>query len=163
MDNKLMKTVLAVIFYLASGIIVSQGQVKPAPGELLAVYESGNFNELVKLGKKSGYILVDSTFYTNGKLFYMISGISLQRDVLACEADKNFKIVIMTFSTYDQALADSLKRLLIKKSYKSSGKSKKELNDKIDSEDFEKGKHLVSFSRRRKEEGIRYEFNFLNL
>jgi hypothetical protein len=62
MDNKLMKTVLAVIFYLASGIIVSQGQVKPAPGELLAVYESGNFNELVKLEKNRAIFWLTAPF-----------------------------------------------------------------------------------------------------
>jgi hypothetical protein len=131
--------------------------------KLAVITEKSDFAGLCKLVSSLGYKVLDSSKDKNGSLFYFAKEFKFHGSSLACSRNNQLKITELSFMTFDEDLYKRNKLKLKEVGFKSQGIHKGGLPGITESEDFEKGKILVSSAISKKDnEDPLYEFTFIN-
>ena len=150
------------ICILFSSVLIAQNQQQVSATSLVEIVDNNNFKQLSGLVSSLGYHVLDSSKDVSGGLFYYAREIKIGGNVLACSVSAKNKIEQLSFHTSMKETSQRLKSDLKKAGFISSGASKQPLDKTTETEDFEKGKILVSTACKINDDGeTAYEFTFM--
>ena len=156
------KMLYLIIFFTAFAEGNAQNEKKIEISALVKITETSDFPALVKLVKNLTYEVIDSSKESNGSLIFISREKKINGNILGCTVTVRNKINHLSFSTWDVGTYETLKKQIKSFGFKSSGITKGHFPDILETEDFEKGKTLISTASNKKEnDAIEYEFTFI--
>ena len=156
------KMLFLLIFFIAFAECNAQNEKKIEVSQFVTILDTFDMNELINLIHDLGYVL-DSNQQSNGFRVYLGRENKVFGNELSCSVSPENKVDHISFSTRDNGTYKNIKKQIEELNFKSSGLQKSRLPPVLKSENFMRGKILISVATRKKEnDKIRYDFSFVH-
>ncbi|MBE2230127.1 MAG: hypothetical protein IAE96_05735 [Chitinophagaceae bacterium] len=158
------KIILFKLFFLTGFLLNAQERLLPTLTDMTAILRTGDIKKMSRLVDSLNYIVVDSAVMTDGRLsFISKEPVLIGWTTLGCWTNKKrviegISLKVRSRSQYDKLLAE-MNRL----GFKATGPKSKGASEGELSQDYEKGKILISTVTSRAALGWQFEFYISNM